>query len=59
MGVYFYYGIKHSTLEEEESVELAVSVEPPAQAQVPVLTPAQETTHELFVPAQSFPTWDD
>jgi hypothetical protein len=58
MGVYFYYGIKHSTL-EEESIELTVSAEQPAEAQVPVLTSAPEPTHELFIPTQSFPTWDD
>jgi hypothetical protein len=59
LGVYFYYGIKHSTL-EEESIELTVSAEQPAETPVPVVTsPEQEATTGLFIPAQSFPTWDD
>lgn len=58
LGVYFYYGIKNSTL-EEENIELTVSAEQPVEAQVPVVTPAQEPTHDLFIPAQNFPTWDD
>jgi len=58
LGVYFYYGIKHSTL-EEESIELSVSAEQPDEMPVPVVTPAQETASDLFIPAQNFPTWDD
>ena len=58
LGVYFYYGIKHSTL-EEESIELSVSAEQPAETPVPVVMTPQETEHNLFIPAQNFPTWDD
>jgi hypothetical protein len=58
LGVYFYYGIKHSTL-EEENIELTVSAEQPAEVPSPVVTSEQEATSDLFVPAQNFPTWDD
>ncbi|GFG28667.1 hypothetical protein Cfor_05685 [Coptotermes formosanus] len=58
LGVYFYYGIKHSTL-EEESIELSVSAEQPAETPVSVVTTAQESTSDLFIPAVNFPTWDD
>jgi len=58
LGVYFYYGIKHSTL-EEESIELSVSAEQPAQTPVSVVTTTQETASDLFIPAQYFPSWDD
>jgi hypothetical protein len=59
LGVYFYYGIKHSTL-EEESIELSVSAaEQPDETPVPVVTSPQEDTRGLFIPAQNFPTWDD
>ncbi|XP_021914396.1 probable cationic amino acid transporter isoform X2 [Zootermopsis nevadensis] len=57
LGVYFYYGIKHSTLEEEEStgdqqnIELTVTDETPTQEYCPA--------SDLFIPVQSFPTWDD
>lgn len=57
LGVYFYYGIKHSTLEEEESggdqqnIELTVTEEAPIQEYCPA--------SDLFVPTQNFPTWDD
>jgi hypothetical protein len=59
LGVYFYYGIKHSTL-EEENIELSVSAEQPAETPVSVVTTeAQETASDLFISAQYFPTWDD
>ncbi|PNF43297.1 putative cationic amino acid transporter [Cryptotermes secundus] len=59
LGVYFYYGIKHSTL-EEENIELTVSTEQPTEAApVPVVTSSPEPRSDLFIPAQSFPTWDD
>lgn len=59
LGVYFYYGIKHSTL-EEENIELTVSAEQPAEAApVPVVTSSPEPRSDLFIPAQNFPTWDD
>jgi hypothetical protein len=69
--VYFHYGIKHSTL--EENIELTVSAEQPteaapvsvvtsspeAAAPVPVVTSSPESTSDLFIRAQNFPTWDD
>jgi hypothetical protein len=58
LGVYFYYGIKHSTL-EEESIELSVTAEQPVETPVSVVTTAQGTASDLFIPAESFPTWDD
>jgi hypothetical protein len=59
LGVYFYYGIKHSTL-EEENIELTVSAEQPTEATpVSVVTSPPEATSDLFIPAQNFPTWDD
>lgn len=57
LGVYFYYGIKNSTL-EEESIELSVSAEQPDETPPSVVT-AQETAGDLFIPVQNFPTWDD
>jgi hypothetical protein len=59
LGVYFYYGIKNSTL-EEESIELSVSAEQPAETPTPLsVANTQETASDLFVPVQNFPTWDD
>lgn len=58
LGVYFYYGIKHSTL-EEESIELSVSAEEPDETPVPVVTSTEEATSDLFIPTHNFPTWDD
>jgi hypothetical protein len=57
LGVYFYYGIKNSTL-EEESIELSVSAEQPAETPLSVAN-TQETASDLFIPVQNFPTWDD
>lgn len=64
LGVYFYYGIKHSTLEEEESnvdqeggdpqnIELTVTADQDFTA------PESKATSDLFIPAHNFPTWDD
>jgi hypothetical protein len=59
LGVYFYYGIKNSTL-EQENVELTVTAEQSTEAApVPVVTSEPDATSDLFIPAQSFPTWDD
>ena len=70
LGVYFYYGIKHSTLEEEslaaqdvdqqqpqqqQNIELTVTAEQP----MPVPQQPVETQADLFIPAHNFPTWDD
>jgi hypothetical protein len=60
LGVYFYYGIKHSTLEVEESngdqqnIELTVTAESPVQDYS-----TNSPTSDLFIPAKNFPTWDD
>ncbi|XP_069690650.1 solute carrier family 7 member 14 [Periplaneta americana] len=75
LGVYFHYGIKHSSLQEEEdqstaaadaeqdqSIELTVTAEPPQPSRPAApAPPASEykSAPDLFIPAQSFPTWDD